>query len=139
MVDHRATSVALLPNGFGVNRMKFWQFLRVTAPEELPDLAREVEATLFDGVVLGDHVVFPDKIESPYPYSKDGKVLWDPNTPWPDIWVAIAAMAAVRDRALCRNRCPDLQRSCRDRCGRRLDGGGISGTRHRFPDTRQAL
>jgi probable F420-dependent oxidoreductase len=78
--------------------MRFWQFLRFTAPEELPDLARKVEASLFDGVVLGDHVVFPEKIESPYPYSKDGKVLWDPNTPWPDVWVAIAAMSAVTTR-----------------------------------------
>jgi probable F420-dependent oxidoreductase len=72
--------------------------LRFTAPEELPGLAREVEASLFDGVVLGDHVVFPEKIESHYPYSRDGKLLWDPATPWPDVWVAIAAMAAVTRR-----------------------------------------
>jgi probable F420-dependent oxidoreductase len=78
--------------------MRFWQFLRFTAPEELPALARKVEASLFDGIVLGDHVVFPEKIKSPYPYSKDGKVLWDPNTPWPDVWVAIAAMSAVTTR-----------------------------------------
>src|ERR1700719_1867219 len=78
--------------------MRFWQFLRFTAPEQLPDLAQKVEASLFDGVALGDHVVFPEKIESPYPYSKDGKVLWDSNTPWPDVWVAIAAMAAVTRR-----------------------------------------
>ncbi len=78
--------------------MRFWQFLRFTAPEELPGLAREVEASLFDGVVLGDHVVFPEKIESHYPYSRDGKLLWDPATPWPDVWVAIAAMAAVTRR-----------------------------------------
>ena len=78
--------------------MRFWQFLRFTAPEELPALAQKVEASLFHGVVLGDHVVFPEKIDSPYPYSKDGKVLWDPTTPWPDVWVAIAAMAAVTHR-----------------------------------------
>ena len=78
--------------------MKFWQFLRFTAPEQLPALAELVEASLFDGIVLGDHVVFPETIESPYPYSKDGKVLWDPTTPWPDVWVAIAAMAAVTRR-----------------------------------------
>jgi probable F420-dependent oxidoreductase len=78
--------------------MRFWQFLRFTAPEELTGLAQEVEATLFDGVMLGDHVVFPEKIESPYPYSKDGKVLWDPSTPWPDVWIAIAAMAAATSR-----------------------------------------
>ncbi len=78
--------------------MKFWQFLRFTAPEQLPALAETIERSLFDGIVLGDHVVYPEKIESPYPYSKDGKVLWDPTTPWPDVWVAIAAMAAVTRR-----------------------------------------
>lgn len=78
--------------------MRFWQFLRFTAPEELPALAQKVEESLFHGVVLGDHLVFPEKIESPYPYSTDGKVLWDPATPWPDVWVAIAAMAAVTRR-----------------------------------------
>ena len=78
--------------------MRFWQFLRFTAPEQLPALAQKVEASLFDGVVLGDHMVFPEKIESPYPYSKDGAVLWDPDTPWPDVWVASAAMAAVTKR-----------------------------------------
>lgn len=62
-------------------------------PEELSDLVRKVEASLFDGIVLGDHVVFPEKIKSPYPYSKDGTVLWDPNTPWSDVWVAIAEAA----------------------------------------------
>lgn len=78
--------------------MRFWQFLRWIAPEELPALAQKVEDSLFDGLVLGDHAVFPEKIESPYPYSKDGKLLWDPETPWPDVWVAIAAMAAVTKR-----------------------------------------
>ena len=78
--------------------LKFWQFLHFTAPEQLPALAREVEATLFDGVVLGNHVVFPEKIESFYPYSKDSKLLWDPTTLWPDIWVAMGAMAAVTQR-----------------------------------------
>jgi probable F420-dependent oxidoreductase len=78
--------------------VRFWQFLRFTAPEELPALAQTLESSLFEGIVLGDHVVFPEKIDSPYPYSKDGKVLWDPATPWPDVWVAIAAMAAVTRR-----------------------------------------
>jgi probable F420-dependent oxidoreductase len=83
---------------YGVERMRFWQFLRWIAPQELPALAQKVEESLFDGIVLGDHLVFPEKIESPYPYSKDGKLLWDPTTPWPDVWVAAAAMAAVTKR-----------------------------------------
>lgn len=79
--------------------MRFWQFLRFTAPADLLTLAPAIEQqTLFDGVVLGDHVIFPEELTSPYPYSKDGKLLWDPSTPWPDIAVSIAAMCAVTTR-----------------------------------------
>lgn len=78
--------------------MRFWQFLRWIALEEMPALALKIEDSAFDGLVLGDHVVFPETIESHYPYSKDGRMLWDPDTPWPDVWVAIATMAAVTKR-----------------------------------------
>lgn len=79
--------------------MRFWQFLRFTAPADLLTLAPAIEQqTLFDGVVLGDHMLFPEALASPYPYSKDGQLLWDPSTPWPDIAVSIAAMSAVTTR-----------------------------------------
>jgi len=78
--------------------MRFWQFLRFIPPDQLPALAQAVEATQLDGIVLGDHLAFPETIESHYPYAASGKVFWDANTPWPDVWVSIAAMAAVTER-----------------------------------------
>jgi len=78
--------------------MRFWQFLRFIPPDQLPALAQAVEATQLDGIVLGDHLAFPETIESHYPYAASGKVFWDANTPWPDVWVSIAAMAAVTKR-----------------------------------------
>ncbi len=47
---------------------------------------------------LGDHLATPSKIESPYPYTKDGKVFWDPAVLFPDPWQMIAAMATVTTR-----------------------------------------
>jgi probable F420-dependent oxidoreductase len=78
--------------------VKFWQFLRFTAPGEFLTLATEIEKTPVFGVMLGDHSIFPEKIESHYPYSPDGQLLWDAQTPWPDVYTSIAAMAAVTTR-----------------------------------------
>jgi probable F420-dependent oxidoreductase len=48
--------------------------------------------------MVSDHVVHPEKIESPYPYTADGNPRWDAPAPWPDPWVAIGAMSAVTER-----------------------------------------
>jgi probable F420-dependent oxidoreductase len=78
--------------------MKFWQFLRFTAPGQLLELAQAIEQTTVHGVMLGDHLVFPETVTSEYAYSKDGRLLWDTETPWPDTFTSIAAMAAVTER-----------------------------------------
>ena len=78
--------------------MRFWQFLRFTPPAELPFLARVAEESGFHGVMLADHIAFPERVDSEYPYDPSGKPFWDPSVPWPDPWSSIAAMAAVTTR-----------------------------------------
>ncbi len=60
------------------------------------DICRRAEATGFESVWGGEHVVMPSTIASPYPYSDDGSVPAEPETPIPDplIWLAFAAAAA---------------------------------------------
>jgi probable F420-dependent oxidoreductase len=48
--------------------------------------------------MLSDHLFFPDKLVSRYPYSEDGRPAFDGKTPFPDPWTTIAAMAAVTER-----------------------------------------
>ena len=48
----------------------------------------------WDTLVLSDHLVNPDQIESRYPYNEDGSRMWNHSTPWPDVWVSTGAMAA---------------------------------------------
>ncbi len=50
----------------------------------------------FESVWGGEHVVLPDSIASKYPYTEDGKIPAEPDTPIPDplIWLAFAAAAA---------------------------------------------
>jgi len=58
-------------------------------------MARTAEDAGFAALGISDHVVHPEKIATPYPYTADGAPRWPPFTEWPDPWVAIAAMAAV--------------------------------------------
>jgi len=64
----------------------------------IPELARRIEAAGFDSLWTSDHVVMVETHDSPYPYSPDGKIAWDPTMPWFDAIVVLGAAAAVTDR-----------------------------------------
>lgn len=60
------------------------------------EICRRAEAAGFESLWGGEHVILPSTIESTYPYSNDGKIPAQPDTPIPDplIWLAFAAAAA---------------------------------------------
>ena len=78
--------------------MKFWQVVSFSEPDQLLGIAQAAEEAGFHGVLLSDHLFFPSRLESHYPYSEDGKPGFDGATPFPDPWTTIAAMAAVTER-----------------------------------------
>jgi probable F420-dependent oxidoreductase len=78
--------------------VKFWQSLSFTEPDQLVRVARICEEVGFEGVLVSDHLFHPEKLESKYPYSPDGRPGFTPETPWPEPWSAIGAMAAVTER-----------------------------------------
>jgi probable F420-dependent oxidoreductase len=78
--------------------VKFWQALSFTEIDQLVDVARICEEVGFHGVFVSDHVVYPEKFAPLYPYAEDGRPMFDAATPWPDPWVAIAAMATATER-----------------------------------------
>ena len=78
--------------------MKFIVSLAFSAPEHLCEMARIAETAGFHAVALSDHLVHPEKLKTPYPYTEDGLPRWEPFTDWPDPWVAVGAMAAVTER-----------------------------------------
>ena len=59
------------------------------------EICRRAEAVGFESVWGGEHVVMPDAIASRYPYSPDGKVPAEPETPIPDPLIWLAYVAAV--------------------------------------------
>jgi probable F420-dependent oxidoreductase len=66
--------------------------------EQLVPMARAAEAAGFDTIAMPDSVFFPQTVSADYPYSADGGRFWQPDTPFVDPFVAIAAMAAVTER-----------------------------------------
>jgi probable F420-dependent oxidoreductase len=78
--------------------MKFWQSVSFTETDQLTELARIAEEVGFDGILASDHLFYPEKLESAYPYSEDGHPGFTPDTPWPEPFAAIAAMSAVTRR-----------------------------------------
>lgn len=67
-------------------------------PRQYLPLARTAEACGWDGVVLSDHLVHLETIQTPYPYAEGGQRPWQASDPYPDVWVSVAAMAAVTER-----------------------------------------
>jgi probable F420-dependent oxidoreductase len=78
--------------------MKFWQMLTWMEPEQILEVARFAEEVGFEGVMLGDHGVFPLEVKATYPYSADGKPPMAADAWYPDCWATIGAISAVTRR-----------------------------------------
>ena len=75
--------------------LAFASSIAIDGPTSL-ELCRRAEAAGFESVWGGEHVILPDAIHSKYPYTEDGKIPAEPDTPIPDplMWLAFAAAAA---------------------------------------------
>ncbi|NOT57636.1 MAG: TIGR03619 family F420-dependent LLM class oxidoreductase [Deltaproteobacteria bacterium] len=58
-------------------------------------VAQQAEALGYRTVWVGDHIVIPEQIVAPYPYTKDGSVGFARNCPWPDPFVLLAALGVA--------------------------------------------
>lgn len=68
------------------------------ATPDLIDLARVADEVGFDSIALADSVFYPETVSADYPYSPDGKRMWAAETPMPDPFIAMTALAAVTER-----------------------------------------
>jgi probable F420-dependent oxidoreductase len=80
--------------------MKFTVAVAMSEPSEYLELARAADECGYHAVAVPDAVFYPEQVDVPYPYTRDGQRFWDADTPWLDPFVAIPAMAAVTRRVL---------------------------------------
>ncbi|MBP17548.1 MAG: LLM class F420-dependent oxidoreductase [Gammaproteobacteria bacterium] len=63
--------------------------------ESALEICRRAESVGMESVWGGEHAIIPDSIASKYPYTADGKIPAEPDTPIPDPLIWLAYVAAV--------------------------------------------
>jgi len=65
---------------------------------DLKKIAIAADECGWEAMSFSDHVVNPEKLNTPYPYTENGERRWQPFTDWPDPWVMIGALASITTR-----------------------------------------
>jgi len=78
--------------------MKFWQAVSFTEPDQLVEIAKIAEQVGFDGILVSDHLFFPEQLASKYPYTPDGVPGFSAATAWPEPFALVGAMSSVTKR-----------------------------------------
>jgi probable F420-dependent oxidoreductase len=78
--------------------MKFVLSTSFSTVAHLTAIAPVAEAAGWEAMSFSDHVVHPEAISTPYPYTEDGSRRWPAFTDWPDPWVTIGALSALTTR-----------------------------------------
>lgn len=73
--------------------MQFGLTLAFSDPADYCPIAEAAEANGYWGITLPDHLIYPRELSVPYPYTDDGVPRFSDDDPFPDPWIAIAAMA----------------------------------------------
>ena len=67
-------------------------------PRDLIPLALAAEEFGFEAFSFSDHVIYPETLDTPYPYTADGSRRYDETTEFPDPWIVTGALSAVTTR-----------------------------------------
>jgi probable F420-dependent oxidoreductase len=78
--------------------VKFVLSTSFSSVNHLAAIAPVADETGWEAMSFSDHVVHPEAISTPYPYTEDGSRRWQAFTDWPDPWVTIGALAALTKR-----------------------------------------
>lgn len=78
--------------------MKFVLSTSFSTVAHLTRLAPVADECGWEAMSFSDHVVHPEAINTPYPYTKDGSRRWQAFTDWPDPFVMTGALATITKR-----------------------------------------
>lgn len=74
--------------------MRFWLAVPFLDPANAVEYAVVADGCGYHGVTVSHHLFYPKEMNAAYPYSSDGSPRFTPDSPFPDPWVLIGAMAA---------------------------------------------
>jgi probable F420-dependent oxidoreductase len=78
--------------------MKFVISAAFQPPQHLVALAIAAEEAGYEAISCSDHVVYPETLDTPYPYTEDGTRRYDESSEFPDPWVVAGALSSVTER-----------------------------------------
>lgn len=78
--------------------MKFVISAMFQRPRDLVPIAIAADEAGYEAISFSDHLVYPEKLDTPYPYTEDGTRRYDENTDFPDAWVVAGALSSVTKR-----------------------------------------
>ena len=78
--------------------MKFAVSGAFLPPHELVPIAVAAEEAGFEAIGFSDHIVYPETLDTPYPYTDDGVRRYDETSDFPDPWVVAGALSSVTTR-----------------------------------------
>jgi probable F420-dependent oxidoreductase len=78
--------------------MKYTLSIAMGQIDQLVDLAKTAEEVGFDSIALPDSIFYFEKQSVDYPYTADGKRMFDEKTPWVDPLILAGAMGVVTSK-----------------------------------------
>ncbi len=78
--------------------MKFVLSTSFSTVAHLTKLAPVADQCGWEAMSFSDHVVHPEAIDTPYPYTDDGSRRWEAFTDWPDPFVMAGALSTITTR-----------------------------------------
>lgn len=78
--------------------MKFVLSTSFSTVAHLTKLAPVADDCGWEAMSFSDHVVHPESIRTPYPYTDDGSRRWEAFTDWPDPYVMAGALSTITKR-----------------------------------------
>ena len=78
--------------------MKFVISAAFQPPEHLVPIAQAADEAGYEAIASSDHAVYPETLDTPYPYTEDGTRRYDESSHFPDPWVLAGALASVTQR-----------------------------------------
>ena len=78
--------------------MKFVISAAFQPAEHLVAIARAADAAGYEAMSSSDHAIYPEKLDTPYPYTEDGERRYDEYSEFPDPWVLAGALSGATSR-----------------------------------------
>ncbi len=78
--------------------MKFSNALLGVHTDDYVTVAQAAESAGFESIALSDHIFYPERLETPYPYTPDGAPQFSADEVWTDPWVTTGLLAGATSR-----------------------------------------